>query len=66
MATMASKIVVTACPSDSFWTTPNSGTGAMGMIRTIPYRIRSHSVSTRLRWGAAWSERFDVFTGFYH
>jgi hypothetical protein len=59
---MASKMVVIACPSESFWTTPKSGTGAMGMIRTMPYRIRSHNVKTRLKCGVASIELFDVFT----
>jgi hypothetical protein len=27
---------VTACPPDIFWAKPKSGTGAIGMISTMP------------------------------
>src|ERR1700737_662443 len=53
---MARRIVVTACPKESFCTKPNRGTGAIGITRTIPYRIKSQRLRTRLRPGAVFCE----------
>src|SRR5579884_4231364 len=42
-------MVVTACPCASFWTTPNSGIGAVGWTRMMPMNTRSHRPRERLR-----------------
>jgi hypothetical protein len=47
IATIASRMVVAACPLESFCTIPKSGTGAIGIIRMMPYRMRSLRLSTR-------------------
>src|SRR6267378_1059062 len=52
IATMAIRIVVTTCPCPRSLSTPNTDIGATGWITITPYRIRSQSVSERLRRGA--------------
>src|ERR1035437_6962404 len=51
IATMAIRIVVTTCPRPRSLSTPNTDMGATGWITMMPYRIRSQSVSERLRRG---------------
>src|ERR1700681_3049726 len=53
IATMAIRIVVTTCPCPRSLSTPNTDIGATGWITMMPYRIRSQSVSDRLRRGAS-------------
>src|SRR3984893_18413358 len=52
IATMAIRIVVTTWPCPRSLSTPNTDIGATGWITITPYRIRSQSVSERLRRGA--------------
>src|SRR5258708_38966079 len=52
IATIAIRIVVTTCPCPRSLSTPNTDIGATGWITITPYRIRSQSVSERLRRGA--------------
>src|SRR4029077_13742607 len=53
IATMAIRIVVTTCPCPRSLSTPNTDIGATGWITMTPYRIRSQSVSERLRRGTS-------------
>src|ERR1700675_1382167 len=52
IATMAIRIVVTTWPFPGPLSPPNTHIGATGWITITPYRIRSQSVSERLRRGA--------------
>src|SRR5260370_29324404 len=52
IATIAIRIVVTTCPCPRSLSAPNTDIGATGWITITPYRIRSQSVSERLRRGA--------------
>src|ERR1700687_2286281 len=51
IATIAIRMVVTTCPRPRSLSTPNTDMGATGWITMMPYRLKSQSVSERLRRG---------------